>query len=174
VQFITKINKSGNPTVIADEAMSITNGMSEKYLDHDNVKHNTLEVWSEPGKNGTRIMNYVLTNPEATPWKSLLRVYSEVNPVYITYESYGDQVEAEDINNLQQVINEVSAKVGTFIFTQIAPAATWPISHMLGKRPSVTVVDSGGTVVVGDVAYVSDDDIVVRFQAPFAGTAYIN
>lgn len=57
---------------------------------------------------------------------------------------------------------------------QNTPAATWTITHNLGKRPSVTVVDSGGTEWQTAVEHLSDNQCVVRFSAPFSGRAYLN
>lgn len=59
------------------------------------------------------------------------------------------------------------------IHTQASASSTWDITHALGGRPSVTIVDSGGTVVVGDVVYNSNTSISVIFSAPFSGFAYL-
>ena len=60
----------------------------------------------------------------------------------------------------------------TFIFTQSVPAATWVVAHNLGKFPSVAVVDSGGTVVEGDLHYDSLLQLTLSFVGVFAGVAY--
>lgn len=62
----------------------------------------------------------------------------------------------------------------TYTHNQASPAATWTISHNLGRRPSVTVVDSAGTVVIGEVTYLSDNSLRVEFSAGFSGQAYLN
>jgi hypothetical protein len=59
-------------------------------------------------------------------------------------------------------------------YQQMAPAAIWTIVHNLNKYPNVSVVDSAGNWVIGDVAYVSGNILTVRFSAAFAGTAYLN
>lgn len=61
-----------------------------------------------------------------------------------------------------------------FSFSQLSPSATWDIEHNLGKFPSVTVVDSGGSCVIGDVEYIDTANVRVTFQAAFAGKAYLN
>jgi len=61
-----------------------------------------------------------------------------------------------------------------FTFDQATPSATWTISHNLNKRPSVTVVDSGGNEWQTAVEHISPNQCVVRFSAPFAGRAYLN
>lgn len=61
-----------------------------------------------------------------------------------------------------------------FEFSQATPSAEWRITHTLEKFPSITVVDSGGSVVVGDITYVDASNIVITFQSAFAGKAYLN
>ena len=57
---------------------------------------------------------------------------------------------------------------------QSSSSAKWDITHNLGRFPSVTVVDSAGSEVVGDVTYDSDNQVTVRFMAAFSGKAYLN
>ena len=59
------------------------------------------------------------------------------------------------------------------VHTQGAPSSTWTIAHTLGGRPSVTVVDSAGTVVIGEVSYNSDTEVTIYFTSPFSGFAYL-
>lgn len=62
----------------------------------------------------------------------------------------------------------------TFIHQQPSAAAVWLITHPLGKRPAVTVVDSAGDQVEGDLRYLSDNSLQITFAAAFAGQAYLN
>lgn len=57
---------------------------------------------------------------------------------------------------------------------QAQAAKVWTIAHNLGKRPAVTVVDSAGTVVIGEVDYLDDNTVRLTFCAAFSGTAYFN
>jgi len=59
------------------------------------------------------------------------------------------------------------------VHTQGSPSSTWTINHTLGGYPSVMVVDSASTVVIGEVSYVSTSQVVVEFTAPFSGYAYL-
>lgn len=59
------------------------------------------------------------------------------------------------------------------VFTQGSASDTWVIPHNLGGHPSVTVVNSTGTVVIGTVTYNSTSEIQIEFTAPFSGTAYL-
>lgn len=62
----------------------------------------------------------------------------------------------------------------SYTHSQAVPAATWTINHNLGRFPSVTVVDSAGSVVAGNVEYVSNNTVVLYFSAAFGGSAYLN
>lgn len=59
------------------------------------------------------------------------------------------------------------------VHSQGTPSASWSITHDLGGKPSVTVVDSADTVVVGDIDYVSETEITVTFSGAFSGSAYL-
>lgn len=63
-----------------------------------------------------------------------------------------------------------------YTFTQSLASASWgPINHGLGKFPSVTVVDSAGSVVYGDIIH-EDENVIssIDYSAPFSGVAYLN
>lgn len=63
----------------------------------------------------------------------------------------------------------------TFIYTQLQSSSEWLIIHSLNKKtPSVTIVDTGGNVVIGEIEYSSLNIIKLKFSAPFSGTAYLN
>lgn len=61
-----------------------------------------------------------------------------------------------------------------YTHTQVSASNSWVIIHNLGKKPSVTIVDSGDNVVIGDVIYNSVDQLTVNFSAAFSGKAYLN
>ena len=60
-----------------------------------------------------------------------------------------------------------------YIHTQGSAATTWTVTHTLGGHPSVTVVDSTGTVVIGGVQYDSETQVTLTFSAAFSGSAYL-
>jgi hypothetical protein len=60
-----------------------------------------------------------------------------------------------------------------FIHEQLTPSSLWVINHNLSKYPSVTVTDSAGNVVVGDVKHVSLNTTEISFSAAFAGKAIL-
>jgi hypothetical protein len=60
------------------------------------------------------------------------------------------------------------------VFSQGVAAAQWVVTHNLGKKCSVTVVDSAGTVQIGQVTYNSDNQVTLDFEAAFSGKAFFN
>jgi hypothetical protein len=57
---------------------------------------------------------------------------------------------------------------------QASAAATWVVTHNLGKYPSVQVFDSAGDEVEGLVTQVSPNQLTINFSAAFSGVAYCN
>jgi hypothetical protein len=62
----------------------------------------------------------------------------------------------------------------SYVFVQGVPATTWTIQHNLQKFPSITVIDSGNTVVIGQYTYINNNNVTLTFSAAFAGKAYLN
>lgn len=62
----------------------------------------------------------------------------------------------------------------TLTFTQATAASTWTINHFTGKYPSITTVDNTGTVIIGTVKYLNNNQITVTFSSAVTGSAYLN
>ncbi len=56
---------------------------------------------------------------------------------------------------------------------QGTPAVLWEIQHPLNRYTAVSVVDSAGSIVEGDVTYLSPSELTIAFSAAFAGEAYL-
>lgn len=61
-----------------------------------------------------------------------------------------------------------------YTHTQSVASTTWTITHNLGKNPSVTVIDSGGSYIITDISYTNTNTLVLTFSAALGGTAYLN
>ena len=57
---------------------------------------------------------------------------------------------------------------------QTSPSKSWLVVHNLGKYPSVTVVDSAKSVVMGGIEYIDTNTAVLTFSSAFSGEAYFN
>jgi hypothetical protein len=70
---------------------------------------------------------------------------------------------------------QLKTKADTTKVVQIPAAlSTWTILHNMGKRPAVTVIDTSGNVITGQVVYNSDHQITIYFTPAVAGTVYLN
>ncbi|MBC2722348.1 siphovirus ReqiPepy6 Gp37-like family protein [Desulfosporosinus sp.] len=65
-------------------------------------------------------------------------------------------------------------QASTYIHTQLSPSQIWTVNHGLGLFPSVTVVDSAGSTVMGEVKYLSNNSVELSFSYVFSGKAYLN
>ncbi len=61
-----------------------------------------------------------------------------------------------------------------YVHDQGISSASWSIQHNLNKFPSVEVVDSAGTVVIGEVSYTDVNNLTIDFISGFSGKAYLN
>jgi hypothetical protein len=73
-----------------------------------------------------------------------------------------------------QTLNFVLPVGGVYTHNQMVSASTWTITHNLGFFPSVTVIDSGNNTVIGNVTYISENQLSVSFNATFGGKAYLS
>lgn len=75
--------------------------------------------------------------------------------------------------------NQTSEQLGiindkTFTFNQAVASTEWKINHRLNKYPSVTIVDSGNSIVIGDIEYIDKNNVKCTFSSAFSGAAYLN
>ena len=75
---------------------------------------------------------------------------------------------------IQGIQGEAGPGISTYTHTQNIASSSWTISHNLNRFPSVSVVDSAGSVVIGSITYTDANTVVVTFTAAFGGKAYLN
>lgn len=81
-----------------------------------------------------------------------------------------DQHPISAISGLQDVLN----KLWTFTYEQAVASDTWEITHNLGRKPSVVIVDSADNVFYPAVQYINDNKLVVTMNGATTGKAYLN
>ena len=99
--------------------------------------------------------------------------------VNATSDNYNDLSNKPSINGVVLVGNKTGEELGivydkTFVYNQATSSDVWEIEHNLDKYPSVTVVDSGGSVVVGEIVYINKNNVRITFTSAFSGKAYLN
>lgn len=113
--FVEKLNrKQEGAYVIEEEKLIVNDGVWEGFLAHDNVIQQSISIYTGPKFTGKKVENYFISTPSETPWKTHLKVFSNSQKIYITYETIGDQVEAEDVNLLQEVVTDTVKELGSY------------------------------------------------------------
>ena len=87
-----------------EEEIHVVAGVYENDLIHDNITHDTIAVFTGSKCTGKRINSFSISTPSLTPWKTHIKIFTSENVVYVTYETVGDTVEADDINSAQHAI----------------------------------------------------------------------
>ena len=85
-----------------------------------------------------------------------------------------DKLYGTDSNGYQTTYNTADVLDKTFSYEQALASSVWNIQHNLNKYPSVTIVDSAGSVIEGKVNYININNIEIEFNSPFKGKAYLN
>ena len=99
--------------------------------------------------------------------------------VNATSDNYNNLSNKPSINGVTLVGNKTSEELGivcdkTFVYNQAISSNVWEIKHDLDKYPAVTVVDSGGSVVIGEIVYIDKNNVRITFTSAFSGKAYFN
>lgn len=122
-------------------------------------------------------------NITSTNTKLQLKLSSEIAGVINTALQPGDNISTL-VNNgdgsspyvtetmLTTVISENKDK--NYYHDQAIPSDVWNIIHNLGKKPSVSVLDTAGTEVEGEVRHISINEVKIMFSAAFSGNATLN
>lgn len=82
--------------------------------------------------------------------------------------------ETKKITVSELVANSGASTDKNHVHNQISSSSSWVVNHGLNKFPSVTIVDSAGTTVVGEVVHNSNMQATLVFSAPFSGQAFFN
>ena len=91
------------------------------------------------------------------------------------YQDTPNQVIVDQDSPNQIIVRSGGAAGNTrrHVHTQASPSTDWVVTHTLGGKPSVTVVDSADTLVIGEVKYDSNTQVTVSFTSAFSGFAYL-
>jgi hypothetical protein len=75
--------------------------------------------------------------------------------------------------NVQAAIEEVR-ELSRYVHTQLSASQTWTINHNMRFHPSVSIVDTGDTHIIGEITYTTLNQVIVTFTSPFSGKAYLS
>lgn len=83
----------------------------------------------------------------------------------------GDQIYA---GVTKKTLDDIHVQIETHVHVQGAPSDTWVVVHNMNDYPSVTVVDTGESVIIPNVHYDSPNQITLGFASPTSGKVYVN
>lgn len=95
-------------------------------------------------------------------------------------ESYTRLKNKPQINGVTLEGNKTSEDLGidvadaNFVYEQSEASDEWIIVHNLNKYPAVSIIDSAGDEVIGNVHYDTLNQITITFVGAFKGKATLN
>ena len=82
--------------------------------------------------------------------------------------------ETKTINVAPSLLNLIDSADKNWVYTQNTPNNVWSITHPLNKFPSVSIKDSAGTNVYGEINYIDISTLTITFNSSFSGVAILN
>lgn len=61
-----------------------------------------------------------------------------------------------------------------YVHEQMQASNEWSVNHKLKKYPSVSIIDSAGTNVIGEVTYLDENSLRINFSSIMSGKAFLN
>lgn len=117
-------------------------------------------------------------------WQSVHSVIYDIRnrSLYVIAQENGIELSfslneaSKRIASLEELVKEIQidSQDKYYTYQQYQAASVWRIKHNLEKYPSVSITDSSGNHVIGDVSYIDMSELLVTFSSPFAGRAYLN
>lgn len=110
--FKDKLNKKANgASYVIEERLTLTKGVYSGPLAHDNINNQSITVYTGTQYSGVELRNFTVSFPDEAPWRRLIKIFADVAEVYVTYETPGDTIEADDINDLQGSLTAVQSEL---------------------------------------------------------------
>lgn len=100
----------------------------------------------------------------------MTNVYPQTQPVVVTVTPTTPQ----PVQVNQIYAGAINTPVVAYHFVQNTPSSSWVITHNLGWIPNVTVQDSAGNIVEGEITYTNTKQLTVTFSSAFSGNAYLS
>jgi hypothetical protein len=111
-------------------------------------------------------------------WNSSAQVVLEPNfyNIGLTFISGSGEITDGQDYFISLLSYDVDANVPdkNFVFTQASSSSVWVVPHNLNKFCAVSIVDTAGTTVYGNIEYDSLNQVTLTFSAPFSGKVFCN
>lgn len=141
-----------------------------------NGKNNTVQYYGATPTVGTIYRVFV---PNGNMSNGFILVPGTTGETPVETGDYNNLINMPSINDVVLKGNKTTSEIGiisdrTYIYTQTTANTVWRIPHNMDKYPSVTVKDSDGNIVIGELDYVDTNNVKITFSAAISGTAYLN
>ena len=94
---------------------------------------------------------------------------------FVITKTHEDEITLETNSITYDDLRKNIIRDSSFIYTQVIASDFWDITHNLDKFPSVQVVDTANTSILGfQINYINKNRLTLSFILPFAGKAYLN
>lgn len=111
--------------------------------------------------------------PEQHPIDAITGLREALNESDAKIQTEKEERIAADAD-LQEQIDNIDVTDDTFVYEQGIASDVWVITHNLNKYPSITLVDSAGTVFKAKEEYNSANQVTVYLNGATTGKAYLN
>lgn len=88
-----------------------------------------MKVYTGPKFTGQEVATWTLSVPVDMPWRRIIRIFADVAKVYVTYETLGDTVEADDVNVLQDAITATQTELERYKSEGVVDGGTFERSE---------------------------------------------
>lgn len=78
------------------------------------------------------------------------------------------------VSTLQDQIIQTVTSSANYTHNQSQPLNIWYVQHNLDKYPSVSIIDSAGSMVVGDISYIDTNSLSITLAVGMSGKASLN
>lgn len=102
------------------------------------------------------------------------RIDSEVEALNTEIDKKVETITGSPLIDVQRTGNAVTLTSKTYIHEQGVASDTWVIEHNLNKYPSVTLIDTAGTIFIGRVEYIDTNNCIVTINGSTKGKALLN
>lgn len=113
------------------------------------------------------IANYILTEEDRITFKYQISSTFSASDLDLDYNFLLDRSNHTGVQSSDTIYNF------NYIHEQSISSNEWYIEHNLNRFPSVTVVDSADNQYEGSVTYLNQNEIIIEFNAPFTGKAFL-
>lgn len=160
------INDSSNERVVFIESLDDLIGEEEKV--YINTTDGTAYIWKDE--------QFVeMESSSIDGLEGRISANEENIAVHTQQISSNDQRITTNTEKIAELEIEMAKGADkNYIHKQQSASDTWTVIHNLGKFPSITVVDSAGTVVTGEIVLQTTEQAVISFNGAFSGKAYCN